>query len=112
MRHLPSPVNEVDFWKVPLRGGGLPPRVGRTHQESPPAAIGAPASKHHREEELDTLEIIGSRGPQLRPGTERTSDQLLSGTFSILATMACLNMRHAPQLLLGARGPYTHRWQP
>lgn len=41
-----------------------------------------------------------------------SSDQLLSGTFSILATMACLNMLHAPQLLLGARGPYTHSWQP
>lgn len=63
----------MDFWKVPHRGGGLPLRVGRTHQESPPAAIGAPASKHHREEELDTLE---RRAQALRLPLERVAAAL------------------------------------
>ena len=40
---------------------------------------------------LTDAEIIGSKGPQLRPGLDRTSDQLLSGTFNVLAIMARLN---------------------
>lgn len=40
---------------------------------------------------LSDAEIIGAKGPQLKPGKEKDSDLLLSRTFNVLAVMARLN---------------------